>query len=107
MAPTRVESAHDVINGGEGDKRGELMSLVAILWFVLAFVIGVVAERRGRSGFGWLLAILLSPLIAGILLAVLPDLYMRSLLEEPRRSSAVDDRALDQAIKRGRRESWW
>jgi hypothetical protein len=77
-----------------------------IIWFVLAFVIGVAADRRSRSGFGWfLLAILLSPLIAGILLAVLPDLYMRSLLEEPRRSSAVDDRALEQAVKRGRRGS--
>jgi hypothetical protein len=64
----------------------------------------VAAERRGRSGFGWfLVAILLSPLIGDILLAVLPDLYMRSLLEELRRSSAVDDRALEQAVKRGRR----
>jgi len=106
MRPTQVESADDVINGSEGTSGVMLMLLIPLLWFVLAFVIGVAAERRGRSGFGWfLLAVLLSPLIAGILLAVLPDLYMRSLLEEPRRSSAVDDRALDQAIKRGRRES--
>jgi hypothetical protein len=80
------------------------MILVGIIWVVLAFVIGVAAQRRDRSGFGWfLLAILLSPLIVGILLAVLPDLYTRSLLEEPRRSSAVDDRALERAVKLGRR----
>jgi len=80
------------------------MILVVIIWFVLAIVIGVAAQRRDRSGFGWfLLAILLSPLIVGILLAVLPDLYTRSLLEEPRRSSAVDDRALEQAVKLGHR----
>ena len=71
------------------------MILVGIIWFVLAFVIGVAAERRGRSGFGWfLVALLLSPLIAGILLAVFPDKHLRALLEEPRRSSAVDDQAL-------------
>jgi hypothetical protein len=81
------------------------MVLVGIIWFVLAFVIGVAAERRGRSGFGWfLLAVLLSPLIAGILLAVFPDLYMRTLLEEPRRTSAVDDRTLLQNIEGGRRK---
>ncbi len=81
------------------------MILVGIIWFVLAFVIGVAAERRGRSGFGWfLLALLLSPLIAGILLAVFPDKHLRALLEEPRRSAAVDDQVLLLNIKGGRRE---
>jgi hypothetical protein len=71
------------------------MILVAIIWLILAFVLGVAAERRGRSGFGWfLLALLLSPVITGILLAVFPDKRLRALLEEPRRSAAVDDRAL-------------
>jgi hypothetical protein len=45
-----------------------------IIWFVLAVVIGVAAARRGRSGLGWLIAsLLLSPLVAAILLALLPD----------------------------------
>ena len=81
------------------------MILVGIIWLVLTFVIGVAAERRGRSGFGWfLLALFLSPLIAGILLAVFPDKNLRALLEEPRRTSAVDDRALLQNIEGGRRK---
>jgi len=78
------------------------MIVIGIIWLVLTFVIGVAAERRGRSGFGWfLLALFLSPLIAGILLAAFPDKKLRALLEEPRRSAAVDDRALLQNIERG------
>jgi hypothetical protein len=76
------------------------MLLVGIIWLVLTFVIGVAAERRGRSGFGWfLLALFLSPLIAGILLAAFPDKNLRALLEEPRRTAAVDERALLRNIK--------
>jgi hypothetical protein len=79
------------------------MILVAIIWLVLTFVIGVAAERRGRSGFGWfLLALFLSPLIAGILLAAFPDKNLRALLEEPRRSAAVDDEQLQRNVERDR-----
>lgn len=43
-----------------------------IFWLVLAGVIGVVATARNRSGFGWfVLAVLISPLLAGLLLALL------------------------------------
>lgn len=39
------------------------------LWLGLAIIIGVAADRRGRSGFGWFfLAVVLSPLLAGLLL---------------------------------------
>jgi hypothetical protein len=31
------------------------MMFIVVLWFVLAIVIGVAAERRNRSGFGWFL----------------------------------------------------
>lgn len=42
------------------------------VWLVLCVVVGVAAGNRGRSGFGWfLLAFLLSPLIAAILLILL------------------------------------
>ena len=42
-----------------------------LIWFVLAIAIGIWASNRGRSGFGWfLLAVVISPLLAGILLAV-------------------------------------
>lgn len=46
---------------------------VAALWIVFAVVIGIGASARGRSGFGWfLLALVLSPLIAFVLLVLLP-----------------------------------
>jgi hypothetical protein len=42
-------------------------------WFLLAIVVGVAASVRGRNGFGWfLLAAVLSPLIAGLLVLALP-----------------------------------
>lgn len=41
---------------------------VVFFWFFLAVVVGIYAARRGRSGIGWfLLAALLSPLLAGLL----------------------------------------
>jgi hypothetical protein len=43
-----------------------------LFWFALAVVVGIAASSRGRSGFGWfLLAVVISPLIAGILVLVL------------------------------------
>lgn len=43
------------------------------LWFIFAIVVGFGASGRGRSGFGWfLLALLISPLLAFILLVLLP-----------------------------------
>jgi len=50
------------------------MLTAIIIWLALAIVIGVAAARRGRSGLGWLfLSLILSPLIAAMLLALLPD----------------------------------
>ena len=52
----------------------QAMLTAIIIWLALAIVIGIAAARRGRSGLGWLVAsLLLSPLIAAILLALLPD----------------------------------
>jgi hypothetical protein len=44
------------------------------LWFGLSIVVAVYAARRGRSGSGWfILSVLISPLLAGLLcLAVGP-----------------------------------
>jgi len=48
---------------------------IAIFWLLLAAGLGLLANARGRNGFGWfLLAALLSPLIAIIFLLVLPKL---------------------------------
>jgi len=42
-------------------------------WFLFAIVVAVAAVARGRDGFGWfLLAVFISPLIALLLVLVLP-----------------------------------
>lgn len=47
------------------------MEILAI-WLVFAIIVGVVANGRGRSAIGWfLLALLISPLIAIIVLLVM------------------------------------
>jgi hypothetical protein len=64
-----------------------------IIWLVLAIVIGIAAARRGRSGLGWLVAsVLLSPLIAAILLALLPDRRYEEVLHQlaARNAAAAD-----------------
>ena len=64
-----------------------------VIWLVLAIVIGVAAARRGRSGLGWLVAsLILSPLIAAILLALLPDRRYEEVLRQfAARNAAADD----------------
>jgi hypothetical protein len=48
------------------------MELVAF-WFIGAVVVGVIAASKGRTGFGWfVLSVLLSPLLIGILVLALP-----------------------------------
>lgn len=45
-----------------------------LAWFGLSVLVGVIAVRRGRFGFGWfLLAMMISPLLAGLLVLVLAD----------------------------------
>lgn len=46
-----------------------------LFWFIFSVVVGVIASARGRSGFGYfLLSLIISPLIAVILVALLPSL---------------------------------
>jgi len=76
--------------------------LLLILWLVFAVLIGAAARTRGRNGVGWfLLAILLSPLVAGLILAILPDLRVRALLEDIRNAG----RSADDEIERARSRS--
>src|SRR5512135_2554777 len=50
--------------------QGDFMILV-ILWLVFAVLVGVIAGKYGRSSFGWsILALAISPLIAGLILIV-------------------------------------
>ena len=47
---------------------------IFFFWLILSIAIGIGAASRGRSGFGWfLLSIVISPLIALILLALMPN----------------------------------
>jgi hypothetical protein len=72
-----------------------------VIWLVLAIVIGVAAARRGRSGLGWLVAsLILSPLIAAIVLALLPD----RRYEEALNRLAALDAAADPRVTTTRRK---
>jgi uncharacterized membrane protein YhdT len=45
-----------------------------LFWLFFAIIVGVVASIRGRSGFGWfLLSCIISPLLAIIVVALLPS----------------------------------
>jgi len=45
---------------------------IFLLWLVCSIAVGVLANGMRRSGYGWcLLALLISPLIAGILVFAL------------------------------------
>jgi hypothetical protein len=80
------------------------MIIVIVCWFVLAIVVGVAAVGRRRSSVGWfVLALILSPLIAGLLLAILPELRTHDMLKEIDNANvgSVDDRELMRNVKRG------
>ena len=80
------------------------MIIVVVCWFVLAIVVGVAAGGRGRSGVGWFaLALIFSPLIAGLLLLILPDTRTHEVPKEiaDANASSIDDRELMRNVKRG------
>src|SRR5262245_22211397 len=59
------------------------------VWFFLSIIVGVVAHsRRGRDGTGWfLLSLLISPLLAGLLVLALADKRVkRAAIAEARES---------------------
>lgn len=48
---------------------------IILFWFLVSIAIGIWASNKGRSGLGWfVLAILISPILAAIFLAVSKDL---------------------------------
>jgi hypothetical protein len=64
----------DVVAEAVARKAAKKMMFVFI-WLVAAFLVGLFASvRRNRSGFGWfVLALLFSPLLTGIILAILKE----------------------------------
>ena len=80
------------------------MIIAVVCWFVLAIVVGVAAGGRGRSGVGWFaLALIFSPLIAGLFLLILPDPRTHEVPKEiaDANASSIDDRDLMRNVKRG------
>ena len=56
-----------------------MLLYVVLFWIGLCIVVAVAANTRGRSPMGWFLcAMLISPLIGGLLLLALPELEMAS-----------------------------
>jgi hypothetical protein len=54
------------------------MEVLAGLWFLFAAVPAILAYQKGRSAVGWfVLALVISPLLALLFVAVLPNLYER------------------------------
>jgi hypothetical protein len=46
-----------------------------VFWIGLTVVVGIFAASRGRSSVGWcLLSLIISPVLAGLLIAVMPNL---------------------------------
>jgi len=46
-----------------------------LIWFFGAIIVAIVASSKGRSGFGYfVLSVLISPLLSGILVLALPRL---------------------------------
>jgi phosphate/sulfate permease len=59
-------------------------------WFVGAVVVGIVANSRGRSGFGFfLLSVVLSPLLGGLLAIGLPSLNTSSTAGQAQPSAST------------------
>lgn len=49
------------------------VELMLVVWLVGAVVVGVLATTRNRSGFAWfMLALVLSPVLMGLLVALVP-----------------------------------
>src|SRR4051812_24078098 len=72
-----VDSLHrwggPLVGGECGFPRAGAME-VALFWIIFAAAAGFIASQRGRSGVGWfLLSIVISPLIAVIIVALIPS----------------------------------
>jgi hypothetical protein len=57
-------------------QKGGMTMEIFLVWFGLAVLVGIFAEtRRNRNGVAWFFwAVLISPLLAGILLAILREI---------------------------------
>lgn len=64
------------------------MIAIIFFWLLFALIVGMIASSRGRSGFGWfILACLISPLLAGIFLLLGANL--RNRVQRPNPSTHI------------------
>ena len=58
---------------------------MGLFWLICCIFVGVFASKRGRSGFGWgLIAVFISPLLAGVILAIIKDLSVEEEIHQVR-----------------------
>lgn len=75
--------------------------ILLIIWGVMAVLVGIAADRRGRNGLGWaLLSLVFSPLLAILFLLV-----MRNIAAEEERRRIEERRHIETiAAIRGNKE---
>ena len=83
------------------------MLILFLVWLTLAFIIGVVADTRGRWGVGWaLLAVIISPLFASVLLLLLPNAEPPSVVNEAPIRNIQTSEPVDQTSDQVNRWVW-
>lgn len=77
------------------------MEVFGLLWFGLALLVGVIAGKRGRgSGTWFVIAVLISPLLAGVLLAASKDVSESAISAKTHRDCpACAEKILRAAVK--------
>ena len=52
-------------------------------WVIFSVIVGILADQRGRNGVGWgFLAAMISPLLSGIILFIIPNLKTEKEIKE-------------------------
>ena len=74
--------------------------LVIIIWIGFCFLIGKFAKQRGRDGVAWgFLSAVISPLLAFIILAIMPDLEAEAQKETQQRLKEEKEKELKEEEK--------
>ena len=77
------------------------MEVLLLFWLGFALVIAVAASNRGRSGVGWFfLAILISPLLAGLFLLAAKDLKLEQAARKTEEVEAAGTKVCPKCAER-------
>lgn len=70
---------------------------VVLFWIGFSVVIGILANQRGRGAVGWgILAALISPILSGIILFIIPDL--KKINDEKRQKEKLEQAEKDKQM---------